>query len=171
MPALVPDGRLPFAPANAPTEPSETPPGTAEARRAPTGTASFQGVPLSAVLPFAHSTGTARLSSLGLSLPPAAVGEATSDAAKAQEGPALCTTCELTLNQYAAFCAELEVCLEDSAEIFRRYGLGSARDAVRLASQWQQRFEENAAEFEEWQRLHRLYVDECRAKGRPEVAP
>jgi hypothetical protein len=75
------------------------------------------------------------------------------------------------MGRYAAFCAELEVFPDGAQETFARYGIASAREGVRLASTWQTRFREVPADFAEWQRLHRTFVDHCRAKGRPEIPP
>ena len=75
----------------------------------------------------------------------------------------------LSVGAYAAFCAELSV-FPGRRETFQRYGLASPQEAINLASAWQERFLGVPAEFDKWQRLHRLYVDHCRTKGRPEVA-
>ena len=174
LPALVPGVRLPFAPRAAAEEqraqiPDEKHP---NGRHKRTGTKSFQGVPLTAVLPFFH----ARAGGVEESPRPAptAALPAVMDVPVlpfrgSGEAPTPSGIGKLTLAQYAAFCAELEA-FPDAADLtFARYGVGSAREGVKLASAWQARFREARDDYEEWQRRHREYLEHCRLKGRPEV--
>lgn len=163
--------------ATAPAAPMVPPQTSAPAREALTGTASFQGVSLASILPFAQAGGTEPLPIVPARPPPALAMTAAVSSVVA--GPALPFAgaaadkppTKLTLGQYAAFCAELSAFPDQIEETFRRYRLASAKEGVELAAAWQERFQQSSGDYTSWQRLNRFYLEQCRTKGRPETAP
>jgi hypothetical protein len=182
MPAILPDARMPFEPAEEAGAGRKAQPAPSATTRAPvslTDTASFEGVLLAAILPFARSGGTEEFPAPARRLP-SAMAQTTAvsvvagvpalpfaEASATSGGPGT----KLSVGQYAAFCAELEVFADAVPETFRRYGLASVLEGIEVAEVWQRRFERDADDYQTWERLHRFYLDHCRTKGRPEVKP
>jgi hypothetical protein len=109
-------------------------------------------------------TGTAPMPAVGAA-PASASGARDTGGAPAPAEDAA----RLTLEEYAAFCAELAAFPGEFAETFQRYGLGSPQDGIDLAAAWQERFRRVPEELDTWQRLHRSHLEQCRKQGRPEV--
>jgi hypothetical protein len=63
----------------------------------------------------------------------------------------------LTLEQYAALCAELAAFPQQQDAVFQRYGLGAQRDRAVVDAAWQQRLRSNAAEYQRWQALYQQH--------------
>lgn len=59
----------------------------------------------------------------------------------------------LTLQQYAALCAELSALPDRAEATFERYGLANRRDRLTVDLQWQDRLRRNPAEYQAWQAL------------------
>jgi hypothetical protein len=67
---------------------------------------------------------------------------------------------ELTLAQYAALCAELEVSPpEDALAIFIKYGLANDERRRRVDDFWRERLETRTQTYAEWRQLHRHFRD------------
>lgn len=62
---------------------------------------------------------------------------------------------DLSLEQYAALCAELAAAPQASEATFQRYGLTSAQQRVSLDLAWRERLQRNPEEYRRWQDLHR----------------
>jgi hypothetical protein len=75
----------------------------------------------------------------------------------AQEAEPAPSAPALTLEQYAALCAELAALPQQSSVIFQRYGLASTSDRLRTDLAWQERLRRNPAEYQEWQGLYGRY--------------
>jgi hypothetical protein len=68
-------------------------------------------------------------------------------------------TDELTLAQYAALCAELEVSPEDAVAVFLKYGLGNEQRRARIDARWRERLETRTLLYAEWRQLYRHFKE------------
>lgn len=66
---------------------------------------------------------------------------------------------ELTLVQYAALCAELDVTPEYAVAIFLKYGLGNDERRARIDALWRERLETRTTTYAEWRQLYRHFHD------------
>jgi hypothetical protein len=87
---------------------------------------------------------------------------ATADAATEARADA-CST--LTVEQYAALCAELAVAPGSAENIFQRYGLGSPRERPQVDDDFAQRFRVDPALEQRWQALVAHYREWFRTRG------
>lgn len=63
----------------------------------------------------------------------------------------------LTLEQYAALCAELSAYPQQQEAVFQRYGLAAPEDRAAVGGKWQDRLREDPGESQRWQALYRHY--------------
>ncbi|XXT16025.1 hypothetical protein WME94_37900 [Sorangium sp. So ce429] len=140
LPALV--AALPFVPGAPPGPMPAAPPPAAPAPRRPapavlTGTSPAQDVPAPAgAMPFI----TAPEKRLAPATPPPA-------------STAACTAPALSLEHYAALCAELSLHPRSAASIYPRYGLRDAAAWQATDAAWQVRMRSDAALEARWQQL------------------
>ncbi len=71
----------------------------------------------------------------------------------------------LTLQQYAALCAELAVFPARTEEIFQRYGLGERRLRAMVDGTWQARLRQSPAEKEAWVRQYQFWLARFREQA------
>jgi hypothetical protein len=64
---------------------------------------------------------------------------------------------DLTLEQYASFCAELAVFPHQVETIFQRYGLVSIKTRLSFDLAWRERLRRDVAEHHAWQILYQRY--------------
>jgi hypothetical protein len=64
---------------------------------------------------------------------------------------------ELTLAQYAALCAELDVTPEDAVAVFVKYGVVNDERRARIDTLWRERLETRTATYAEWRQLYRHF--------------
>lgn len=128
--------------------------------------------PFAASLPFVQKGAPAEppkpgaaMSATGTNLPvsapgaPSAVQGAVPPAPPISPGSAASPSnaVQLTLAQYASLCAELAASPNAKEAVFHRYGLSAARERQRVDLAWRQRFQQNPAEYREWQALYEQY--------------
>ncbi|MFO0758002.1 MAG: hypothetical protein U0359_16010 [Byssovorax sp.] len=70
----------------------------------------------------------------------------------------------LTLEQYAALCAELGASPQQQDAVFRRYGLSSTDDRRAVDASWQTRLKNDPSEYQRWQALYQHYKAHFSAK-------
>jgi hypothetical protein len=134
-------------------------------------TAPPQRSPLAAALPFRHaSVERARLENartVGFAMPPggedpakAAANRAGAPGSALQGAPGAAASTGhfgLTLEQYAALCAEVAVFPLAAEAIFARYGLASQKDRLTADAAWQDRLRADPAMMQRWQSLYLHY--------------
>jgi len=78
----------------------------------------------------------------------------------ADKGPVAATSTGhfgLSLEQYAALCAEVAVFPQTAEAIFAKYGLGASRDRLTADLAWQERLRADNALMQRWQSLYLHY--------------
>jgi hypothetical protein len=60
----------------------------------------------------------------------------------------------LTIERYAALCAELAVYPAQQEAVFQRYGLGDPRERAAADGAWKARLQRDPAEYQRWQALY-----------------
>jgi hypothetical protein len=76
-------------------------------------------------------------------------------------------TDELTLAQYAALCAELDVTPKDAMAIFVKYGVVNDERRARIDTLWRERLETRTATYAEWRQLYRHFHDHFMSLSKP----
>lgn len=156
-------GALPFGPPR-PDVPAAPRPGP-RVQQAPSGeeTAPPMRSPLAAALPFRRAKPTA--STMAIAMPTA---EDLRRLAGARSGPPsapLQGPKGLSLEQYAALCAELAVFPDASEVTFVRYGLGDLGERSAADIAWQERLRADPAQMQRWQSLYLHYHEHYSQPG------
>ncbi len=73
---------------------------------------------------------------------------------------------ELTLAQYAALRAELEVFPDQEEAIFAKYGLASLERRAKVDAEWQERLGNETGTYAEWRQLHKHFTEHWEALAR-----
>lgn len=132
------------------------------ARALPFGeeTAPPQRSPLAAALPFRRPTERAKLENartVAFSMPESA---ALPPGASSGGAP------RLSIEQYAALCAEVSVSPETAEATFAKYGLASPEERAAADLEWQERLRADAALMQRWQTLYLHYSEQLYLTGR-----
>jgi hypothetical protein len=172
---------LPFDAQARPAPPAPPPPPVKRAPAALSGTAIGHVVPKAAALPFApgasssvpspalpppgalpavrrapaalSGTSMAIIAPKGPALPFGAGASGAPPAAGAPPGPPP----TLTLEQYAALCAELAAFPQQQDAVFQRYGLGAQRDRAAVDAAWKHRLGADPDEYQRWLALYQQH--------------
>ena len=70
----------------------------------------------------------------------------------------------LSLEQYAALCAELGASPQQQDAVFHRYGLSSTEDRRAVDTSWQTRLKGDPSEYQRWHALYQHYKGHFAAK-------
>lgn len=160
----------PSAPPSAKVEPTPTPPKEAPSpasAQALTGAASLgetTGLPTDIVsriqkgqLPFARSQPP--VSSQKPPTPPVTQSVSSVPAPQPPKAPETASpTSALSLEQYAALCAELAASPMQTDSVFARYNLKTQRERLDVDLAWRERLRRNPAEYQSWQGLYQRYL-------------
>lgn len=95
----------------------------------------------------------------GAALPgaPAAAAPPVPPGGAAQPADGQSAAARLTLEQYAALCAELAAAPQATDAVFTRYGLVSSRDRSEADLSWRERLRHNPVEYRLWQEHYQRY--------------
>lgn len=64
----------------------------------------------------------------------------------------------LSLEQYAALCAELAASPTNTDAVFARYNLATQRERLEVDLAWRDRLRQNHAEYHKWHELYQRYL-------------
>ena len=117
--------------------------------------ANLQGLPTKAPGAPAHAPAAPPVPPAGSAAPIAPAGSAPATAPPADpQGP----PGRLTLEQYAALCAELAASPQATDAVFTRYGLVSGDDRSQVDLSWRERLRRNPVEYKLWQDHYQRYL-------------
>ena len=117
--------------------------------------ANLQGLPTKAPGAPAHAPAAPPVPPAGSAAPIAPAGSAPATAPPADpQGP----PGRLTLEQYAALCAELAASPQATDAVFTRYGLVSSDDRSQVDLSWRERLRRNPVEYKLWQDHYQRYL-------------
>jgi hypothetical protein len=88
-----------------------------------------------------------------------------SSARPATQKPPSASYPQLTLEQYASYCAEVAHRPKDRAAIYAKYGIANPAARTALAVAWGDRFASNPADKARFEELERRYLQWLRAQG------